>query len=987
MSGPDSVNGDGNGDVYESWLNEAFRPAFGFYDLELDDHDFVEIATKIIECEDPFAETSRIRFRYLQEWSEIWNKLRKFDSESRDDDTIEVIAEWWCELAAHVAVCILTGQSVQTDEQLRKSLLISDLLLGSAFEPHASGLGKINSSTSLTDSWRVYSALECFIQYCIEYVRRTHDLEIYRAAFSAGSVYVASVKEHGQFQHYVPAHLALVKTIEVLPEMAEATDLADAVHAFSVNGSARALEFSIDTPSAAMNLPTVRNYKVHLEAETLRRNDSVKDIQGALDLIEMSCAACVMGGVCSEKSSGCADQQPENRAESCNWLLETYIRCLSDLFRHVRAKEPLDYAVSVACGRLIGGSRAPLAIRLQMIRLRMYRTEEDRAFLEEVFKSKDLATFTSVVLMALLEDLPGDRPQRMFDALNIRGLEVVKAMYGICADNHSPIAVNLRLQILWTIAKESIVLNEDAEALRALELHWQIFEEVFRLSGLKGQEQSIVGIRQDAGPLHADLLARSGNVPSAIERLEIDRLVDLREDLTFLGGRLREQVLGSEGLTLLHRLRGLDGRYDQLLSENEEAIFGSDRIVERLGLRRSINDLRDKISHLGGMPTFRNPATIDDVQRRVEENGIPVVYLWSTSVRGGMAVVTRDGIEYEDLGKRMGMSELATHFDKIQILRASYRYNPSRLVRRDLSNLMLDLLKIASDSPMYDALSRLDDCLVVPVDAWHGVPLHALTHLNADLGRAFPILSYSATGTATASAPDTATSENGSCLVLANPGEQGSLLDWAVCEGLSIVAKLGIRTTMIEGTDITIEAITRWFDAHPGCFSLHMAGHAQLVKDQGRLHSSAGFPISSSTSLSPRGWHDLLKESGNIPALAYVSACESGSISDTYLDDLSSLQGAFLIQGVADVVVTQWPVNDLACAIFASDFYQRVASGGNIGRAMYDSRETLRKMTVRELVSVMSDLEGAPKIELEATDDRAFSDLWLWAPFVHYQGW
>jgi CHAT domain-containing protein len=120
--------------------------------------------------------------------------------------------------------------------------------------------------------------------------------------------------------------------------------------------------------------------------------------------------------------------------------------------------------------------------------------------------------------------------------------------------------------------------------------------------------------------------------------------------------------------------------------------------------------------------------------------------------------------------------------------------------------------------------------------------------------------------------------------------------------------------------------------------------------------------------------------------MAFLAACESGSIDDTYLDNLISLQGILLVLGVADVVVTQWPVSDLACALFARKFYMALGRTHDVGRSVFESATWLRRCTATDVVDFLR-TTGAGESSLKPSDRLAFPDLWYWAPFVHYRSW
>lgn len=121
---------------------------------------------------------------------------------------------------------------------------------------------------------------------------------------------------------------------------------------------------------------------------------------------------------------------------------------------------------------------------------------------------------------------------------------------------------------------------------------------------------------------------------------------------------------------------------------------------------------------------------------------------------------------------------------------------------------------------------------------------------------------------------------------------------------------------------------------------LHVATHAlhDTRCDSGRF-AAVGLELSRGDVLCAREISALR------PALplAFLSACESGGGLFVDAQGLQGLARAFLESGTRDLIVTLWPVEDLAAREFAREFHRRHAAGAPPSVAAAQARAVLRR--------------------------------------------
>lgn len=121
-------------------------------------------------------------------------------------------------------------------------------------------------------------------------------------------------------------------------------------------------------------------------------------------------------------------------------------------------------------------------------------------------------------------------------------------------------------------------------------------------------------------------------------------------------------------------------------------------------------------------------------------------------------------------------------------------------------------------------------------------------------------------------------------------------------------------------------------------------------------------------------------------ALVTLSACQTGVSRVLRGDEPMGLVRAFLSAGATAVVVTQWPVDDLAAAVLMAQFYKNLSRRLDPAAALAAAQFKTRTITRRELHEKFSDLmiqqAEAGKMGTQTDEGRPFADPHFWAGFV-----
>jgi CHAT domain-containing protein len=260
----------------------------------------------------------------------------------------------------------------------------------------------------------------------------------------------------------------------------------------------------------------------------------------------------------------------------------------------------------------------------------------------------------------------------------------------------------------------------------------------------------------------------------------------------------------------------------------------------------------------------------------------------------------------------------------------------------DLSDALL--------TPIEEMLAAYTDLYVVPHDLLHYVPLHAL-------GRRTPLLehhrvTYAPSATVLLGSPESQGARAGAtrsgCLAL---GYDGMDLLYAEREARHVAALTGGAAYL--GADATQAVL---FGEGPAYRTLHLACHGTF---------NAEAPLASG----------LLLADGKVDAmsilqglrlradLVVLSACDTGQAAVLRGDELLGLTRALLYAGAAEVLVSLWPVDDLATVLLMDSFYRARSAqpAGSLGAAepLRQAQRELRSLSVSDILATCARL-GLP---------------------------
>ena len=115
---------------------------------------------------------------------------------------------------------------------------------------------------------------------------------------------------------------------------------------------------------------------------------------------------------------------------------------------------------------------------------------------------------------------------------------------------------------------------------------------------------------------------------------------------------------------------------------------------------------------------------------------------------------------------------------------------------------------------------------------------------------------------------------------------------------------------------------------------------------------------------------------GNLPALAFFNACESGRVrnaagarNENSLEASVGLAEAFLRGGIGSFVGTYWPVDDRVAVEFAARFYGTLLQNGNMGVAVIEGRRAVERTASPDWADYLH--YGDPSFQLKITDTQS----------------
>lgn len=186
-----------------------------------------------------------------------------------------------------------------------------------------------------------------------------------------------------------------------------------------------------------------------------------------------------------------------------------------------------------------------------------------------------------------------------------------------------------------------------------------------------------------------------------------------------------------------------------------------------------------------------------------------------------------------------------------------------------------------------------------------------------------------------------------------------------------VLGKRGWKTDVAYGASCTRDAVTR---ALAEKSVVHFAGHARNQWGSGIgavLHCADG-------ELSTDDVHRHVGVS--LSRLVVLSACETGLGYGRGGNEATGLPASLIELGVATVIASQWPVDDVSTSLLMSKLYQEWLGGAGIADALQTARHWLRSLTQDELAPLMG--KTLFPLDLRHRGDRPFESPYYWASFT-----
>jgi CHAT domain-containing protein len=204
-------------------------------------------------------------------------------------------------------------------------------------------------------------------------------------------------------------------------------------------------------------------------------------------------------------------------------------------------------------------------------------------------------------------------------------------------------------------------------------------------------------------------------------------------------------------------------------------------------------------------------------------------------------------------------------------------------------------------------------------------------------------------------------------------------LHGARAEAVEVARLLG-APAFVDGAATAAAVSTRIAGAH----AAHLATHA-LVPEASP--NSAQLALAGDESLTIA---DLMGLDTDLD-LAVLSACDTGRGSATVGGEVIGLTRALLAAGARDVVVSLWPVDDVAGCLTMVDFYTQLVESGDVAKALGAAQELVRRESAVEREARFDALADGPadgaSREWGGTAGRPAAvdpaHPYFWGPFVH----
>jgi CHAT domain-containing protein len=486
---------------------------------------------------------------------------------------------------------------------------------------------------------------------------------------------------------------------------------------------------------------------------------------------------------------------------------------------------------------------------------------------------------------------------------------------------------------------------------------------------------------------------------AAIERGRTPSLLDLMGS-GLLGSKLPSE---SEAVQVWQDRSAFLATRCGLLEMHQKQESPDPELIERAkeevaDAERQLDDAESKIA--AANPSFYHALsigskvlTLDEAAQMLDEDTLVLQYAFSSEDLCAWAMSRRGII-------RVHQAKLAEYR-----LEQSIRECHSKCGKGDpnldsLTNFLADQLI----NPFDICLEHHRRVVFVPVGAGHLLPFHALPWRGAPLISTHTISYLPSMSLLQFLKADQGFLETPSVLAVGNPAnmfrhdpmrdryQDLSALPYSEIE-VKIITGLLPTSTCLVAQEATSSAVREKLSKHP---ILHFATHGYLDAD---------VPMLSSIFLANGETLTVADLTGmrTSAVLVVLSACRTGEGEATAGDDVVGFSRALFAAGVRSVIVSLWPVDDLATSILMSDFYSRLVAGETAPEALCNAQNSLRTSSqehafkkLQELKQSLAktDIYSHPGSEVgqelkkrllddgEDVGDADYSHPMYWAPYV-----
>jgi CHAT domain-containing protein len=447
----------------------------------------------------------------------------------------------------------------------------------------------------------------------------------------------------------------------------------------------------------------------------------------------------------------------------------------------------------------------------------------------------------------------------------------------------------------------------------------------FRVSFLEGKEN----LYEEMVRLHIDQDQPLLGLEYA-ERAKSRALLDLlayRLDLT-IRARDPKDVSLVEELTLLRAER--DHHYRRWESDSEGAERNEGRWVASQSLNQEVQKevliLEKKITDLWHRLLIRNADYAREASLWAVRTESAQPYLSKDTVlleyyiiHGKLVVfiVTDNDVQFMYL--HSDLTEIKALMQRLRLnLRTVPKCPPHAIIAlRANASAILHQLHELLIMPLEGHLAGYSKLIVVPHDALHYLPFHALYDGNSYLIERYEI-SYLPNSSSLRYCVEVRPAGQGSVIV---GHSNGNHLPNAVEEARRIATLLNGQAYLEEQA-----SLTELYQVIPNCRILHLAAHGDFRLDN---------PLFSGLALA-NGWLTTM-DIFNLrlkASLVTLSACQTGRNVMGGGDELLGLMRAFLSGGASSIALTLWAVEDRSTAQIMETFYRHLINGKGKGAAL-----------------------------------------------------